>query len=721
MSSPHPKRTASPAPGGDAKRLRVTLPNQPQGATQVDLSNAPGKKTEAEPIASTDISNLPNVADTYGEAGPSSQGIVANPSSEAEPADEADVAMTGGGEQENKDGDEDMDEGEEPQEEEDAAALEQTRQALEEQARQYLAAQTQEIIIPSYSAWFDMSKINPIERKTFPEFFNGKNKSKTPATYKEYRDFMINTFRLRPQEYLTFTACRRNLAGDVGAIWRIHAFLSQWGLINYQVDPETRPASLAPPFTGHYRVILDTPRGLQPLHPGSAPPKLNVAPAMPHTPAIGAPETPAKLASANFELRQSIYQTGVKGAKEVSATDAAELEKEISSGGAVNKPTYACDTCGVDCTRERYHSLKVPHFSLCPSCYLDGRFPSTMYSGDFVRITQSPFAHASGEEWTDEEVLLLLEGIEMHDDDWAAISEHVGTRTREQCVQKFLQLPIEDPYIEAEADVGPLKYSRIPFEKVDNPVMSVVAFLAANVSPPVAAEAAGAALGELTEGLRKSLKKPPKEGAEEGAEPAVTEKTPAPAEGEASEDHQMADAEQVTKEEERTPAPVQAANEEETIEVDKPAEESEAPAVNGTEQPKPGVPQSAVRRAADLALKAAAARASSLATHEDTVMQSLVTRVVKAQLTKLEIKMTGFEQLEELLESERRTLEEQRIGLERDRESLRKQAEKLGDRAKELGVDLEQLGGKTLAQELAAHVEEPMLPAGQSAPMLTAL
>lgn len=46
---------------------------------------------------------------------------------------------------------------------------------------------------------------------------------------------MINTYRLNPGEYLTVTACRRNLAGDVGAIMRVHAFLEQWGLINYQV------------------------------------------------------------------------------------------------------------------------------------------------------------------------------------------------------------------------------------------------------------------------------------------------------------------------------------------------------------------------------------------------------------------------------------------------------------------------------------------------------
>ena len=35
-----------------------------------------------------------------------------------------------------------------------------------------------------------------------------------------YRNFIIDTYRLNPMEYLTSTACRRNLAGDVCAITR---------------------------------------------------------------------------------------------------------------------------------------------------------------------------------------------------------------------------------------------------------------------------------------------------------------------------------------------------------------------------------------------------------------------------------------------------------------------------------------------------------------------
>ncbi len=40
--------------------------------------------------------------------------------------------------------------------------------------------QTHHIIIPSYAAWFDYNSIHSIERRALPEFFNGKNRSKTP-------------------------------------------------------------------------------------------------------------------------------------------------------------------------------------------------------------------------------------------------------------------------------------------------------------------------------------------------------------------------------------------------------------------------------------------------------------------------------------------------------------------------------------------------------------
>jgi SWI/SNF related-matrix-associated actin-dependent regulator of chromatin subfamily C len=51
-----------------------------------------------------------------------------------------------------------------------------------------------------------MSGIHPLEHRALPEFFTGRTPSKTPAIYKEYRDFMIHAYQQNPAVYLTVTA-----------------------------------------------------------------------------------------------------------------------------------------------------------------------------------------------------------------------------------------------------------------------------------------------------------------------------------------------------------------------------------------------------------------------------------------------------------------------------------------------------------------------------------
>ncbi|KAF8574530.1 SWIRM-domain-containing protein [Ramaria rubella] len=557
--------------------------------------------------------------------------------------DTADVSMGEageGGDEEGESGDENDDE--------DPAQIEANRLRLEDQARKYLAAQTHEVIIPSYSAWFEMSKIHPVERRALPEFFNSRNRSKTPAIYKDYRDFMINTYRLRPTEYLTVTACRRNLAGDVCAIMRVHAFLEQWGLINYQIDPETRPAALGPPFTGHFRVILDTPRGLQSLHPGTRPSTNGAANALNGLANAGKPH-----ASTSLELRTNIYQTTAKASRTVSEAEATALAATAAQTGRT--ASYSCDTCGVDCTPVRYHSLKVKNFELCPPCYLDGRFPSNMFSGDFVKLTSanaSASLSSDDDEWSDQEVLLLLEGVEMFDDDWTAIEEHVGTRSAHQCIRKFLELPIEDPYLEkeSEAALGPLRYARVPFERADNPVMSVVAFLAGVVGPGPAAEAAKTALNELTDSIP------------DGADNRR---------GKAGEGQANIFGEQEDTNMDDDDAEVSAPKLERSTSVLPPL--GEAPRDDASEASvSKTIARSRAARAADLALNASAKAASSLASKEEDHIRSTLTSLVKLTLSKLELKLSQFEEMEELLEEERRNLETARVGLVAERQGIKR-------------------------------------------------
>lgn len=94
--------------------------------------------------------------------------------------------------------------------------------------------------------------------------------------YKDYRDFMVLTYQQNPGQYLTQTACRRNLSGDVCAIlrcgdghfliwsWlicfflRVHAFLEHWGLINFHVYPDLTADIRTPVSSDHLmRNFLD--------------------------------------------------------------------------------------------------------------------------------------------------------------------------------------------------------------------------------------------------------------------------------------------------------------------------------------------------------------------------------------------------------------------------------------------------------------------------------
>lgn len=302
--------------------------------------------------------------------------------------------------------------------------------------------QTHHIIIPSYSAWFDYNSVHIVEKRALPEFFNGKNKSKTPEIYLAYRNFMIDTYRLNPTEYLTSTACRRNLAGDVCAIMRVHAFLEQWGLINYQIDAESRPTAMGPPPTSHFHILSDTPCGLQPINPQ---------------------KIPQPLAASKALLDLDKKATGEK-----------------KEGDPNAPPSVVKQEPGTDIAPGAQFGLRLDQY---------GKKPAALRNKTAASMTR---------EWTDQETLLLLEGLEMYKDDWNKVCEHVGSRTQDECILHFLRLPIEDPYLEDDNTfLGPLSYQPIPFSKAGNPIMSTVAFLASVVDPRIAASAAKAAMEEF--------------------------------------------------------------------------------------------------------------------------------------------------------------------------------------------------------------------------------
>ncbi|XP_065079578.1 SWI/SNF complex subunit SMARCC1-like isoform X2 [Ochlerotatus camptorhynchus] len=541
--------------------------------------------------------------------------------------------------------------------------------------------QTHHIIVPSYSAWFDYNSIHVVEKRALPEFFNGKNKSKTPEIYLAYRNFMIDTYRLNPTEYLTSTACRRNLAGDVCAIMRVHAFLEQWGLINYQIDADSRPTPMGPPPTSHFHVLSDTPSGLQPLNP---------------------PKTAQPSAAKNL----------------LDLDKKPDKKDDPATPGAIPGATGAPSGGMLDGIKTEPGTITADpngQFGLRLDQYV--KKPSAM---------RNKTAASMSRDWSEQETLLLLEGLEMYKDDWNKVCEHVGSRTQDECILHFLRLPIEDPYLEDDNTyLGPLSYQPIPFSKAGNPIMSTVAFLASVVDPRIAASAAKAAMEEfaaikdevpatMMDAHLKNVEKssfggkfdpyaglatsgiagtgPDKDKEDEESKvpgAAGTAGTGAPATP-GSADVEMKDGSKKDDDKDNQSDKTEnSSQEDDTKTSDSNAaagcdqQKSEAGAEADKGKDKEGSSELAkengdpkvfnegnLQSAAAAALAAAAVKAKHLAAVEERKIKSLVALLVETQMKKLEIKLRHFEELETTMEREREGLEYQRQQLIQERQQF---------------------------------------------------
>lgn len=379
---------------------------------------------------------------------------------------EANIGEQSGGQPSGQSGQQPGDKPDDKTDKEDKEAepvdLEQLRANFQEKAKTYLIEQSRHVVIPSFSKWFDMNSIHSIEKKLFPDFFPRKSLDEAPVsvyktaeTYQNMRDFMINTYRINPIEYLTVTAVRRNLAGDVASIIRVHRFLEKWGLINYQIDPRTKPSLVGPQYTGHFQVTLDTPKGLVPFVPEGLATRndggATLAPQNGHLDGAPTPQDTPKnediAIPINMEITRNIFD-------------------DAKGSNSAPSVTYTCNETSNDISNVRYHNLKskaAAGGSLGPQviskeCYEQGLFPLNFSASDFVKLNKQSLQS----EWSLQEILLLLEGVEMYasaeknpqslyvnnNDQWDKISEHVASKKKDECLVKFLQLPIEDKYLQ---------------------------------------------------------------------------------------------------------------------------------------------------------------------------------------------------------------------------------------------------------------------------------
>ncbi|KAL1324143.1 hypothetical protein HN51_034317 [Arachis hypogaea] len=279
-------------------------------------------------------------------------------------------------------------------------------------------------VVPSHCGWFSWTDIHPIEKFMMPSFFNGKTESRTPDIYMEIRNWVMKKFHANPNTQIEVKDLSEINVGDLDSRQEIMEFLDYWGLINYHPFPSmgSADASTSDDGEAERNSLLEKLYyfGMHQLRP----------------PVV--------------QKASLMTQATTSGLFPESAI-AEELVKQ--EGPAVEMLEYHCNSCSADCSRKRYHCQKQADFDLCSDCFSNRKFGSGMSSSDFILMEPAEVAGVSGGKWTDQETLLLLEALELYKENWNEIAEHVGTKSKAQCILHFVQMPIEDAFMDCKDDV----------------------------------------------------------------------------------------------------------------------------------------------------------------------------------------------------------------------------------------------------------------------------
>ena len=154
---------------------------------------------------------------------------------------------------------------------------------------------------------------------------------------------------------------------------RVHAFLEQWGLINYQVDIDARPTVMGPPPTSHFHILADTPAGLNPINP------------------------PKTLQPSAARTMIDLDSKKSNGSQEGSTDEDTKAPEKSDDKAIDKKPDITGSTTGE-------FGLHIDQF--------DRRNAA---------LKRSTAAFES-RDWTDQEIFLLLEGLRMFSDGKVLVS-----------------------------------------------------------------------------------------------------------------------------------------------------------------------------------------------------------------------------------------------------------------------------------------------------------
>lgn len=497
------------------------------------------------------------------------------------------------------------------------------------------------LVLPMHSDWFSPGTVHRLERQAVPHFFSGKSQDLTPEKYMECRNYIVALYMEEPGKRITASDCQ-GLQVGVGHedLTRIVRFLDHWGIINYCArtpshEPPNAVSCLKEDTSGEIRVPSEALKSIDSL---------------------------IKFDKTNCKLKaEEIYSPLT-----THSGDVPDLDSRIREHLSENH----CNYCSCPLPAVYYQSQKEVDILLCTDCFHDGKFVVGHSSIDFLRVDSSrDYGELDGESWTDQETLLLLEAMEIYHENWNEIAEHVGTKSKAQCILHFLRLPMEDgkleninvPSMSVSSNVmnrddngrshhysngdsaGPVHQirdsdSRLPFANSGNPVMALVAFLASAVGPRVAASCAHAALSVMSEDNTGSQTE--SSGHDNRTNPESTHSRDGGSRGETA------------------------------ISNNHNEDKAKAPCLRDQSEGRT-TPLSAekVKDAAKAGLSAAAMKAKLFADHEEREIQRLCANIINHQLKRLELKLKQFAEIETLLMKECEQVEraKQRFAAERTR------------------------------------------------------
>ena len=350
--------------------------------------------------------------------------------------------------------------------------------------------ESENIYLPISASWFNMDNIHEIEMKSLPEFFVGKYPSKTPSIYKNYRNFIINLYRENSSMYLSSKTCLKHLAGDSGAIMRIHSFLEHWGLINFKLNPKFKPNFIpkafnfkSPLFIDSSLFMIDNSKKNENIIDYNEPERSLMIKNKNKNVALLYPIN--KISNELFnKFVDNMNNIDIIN-KDKDNNDSAFYKnfKKINFLSQNYRPK--CDVCGNFCMVDWYitkenlgkneeenesdiemgvsisideNSLKREFFLICEECFNNKEIPlpnnlkreNFELSSVYNLLSRDKLNHKlidkmNQQKWTEEENKALLESLETNNN-WDDIIKSLGqdsTKSKKDCILHLIQMPLE--------------------------------------------------------------------------------------------------------------------------------------------------------------------------------------------------------------------------------------------------------------------------------------